>query len=216
MGGIGRGQGIHFPVHVAGMNFIYRAAGSPRSIAVLAGAFNPPTAAHLALARAALDIVDEVLLAIPRAFPHKAYHGATLEQRTRMLERIVRSQSGLSAAVAEGGLFAEIARETRLHYPESGIHLLCGRDAAERILTWDYGDPGFVDAMLTEFGLLVAPREGEFTPDPRLEGKIRHVEMPGSFDDHSSTRLRAALRSGAEWQSLVPESIVDLVESFYR
>lgn len=198
------------------MRFIYRAAGCPRSIAVLAGAFNPPTPAHVALAYAALDIVDEVVLAIPRAFPHKAYHGATLEQRITMLERIARSQSGLSAAVADGGLFAEIAREARSHYPESGIHLLCGRDAAERILTWDYGDPSFVDTMLQEFGLLVAPREGKFMPDPRLEGKVRQLSMQGSFDDCSSTRLREALRSGSEWHSLVPESIIDLVQSIYR
>ena len=30
---------------------------------------------------AALDVVDEVLLAIPRSFPHKQFEGATLDQR---------------------------------------------------------------------------------------------------------------------------------------
>jgi nicotinate (nicotinamide) nucleotide adenylyltransferase len=198
------------------MTFIHRAIGKPRSVAVFAGAFNPPTAAHLALAQAALGVVDEVLLAIPRTFPHKAYHGASLEQRLTMLERIARSQPGLSAAVAEGGLFAEIAREARSHYAESHIHLLCGRDAAERILTWDYGDPGFVDAMLAEFELLVAPREGEFTADPRFQSRVRTLSLEGGFDDCSSTRVRDALQTGSDWRSLTPGQIVDLVESIYR
>ena len=70
------------------MKLVYKAPGRARSVAVLAGAFNPPTAAHLALARAALDVTDEVLLAIPRSFPHKQFEGATLDQRISMLARL--------------------------------------------------------------------------------------------------------------------------------
>ena len=70
--------------------------------------------------------------------------------------------------MAEGGLFVEIAREARVHYPGAEIYLVCGRDAAERILTWDYGDPEFAEKMLHEFGLLVAPRSGEYVPPEQI------------------------------------------------
>jgi nicotinate (nicotinamide) nucleotide adenylyltransferase len=198
------------------MTFVHRTVIQPKSIAILAGAFNPPTTAHLALAEAALDVVDEVLFAIPRTFPHKRYHGATLEERLAMLQRLAGSHSRLSAAVAEGGLFAEIAREARTHYAGAEMYLLCGRDAAERILTWDYGDPGFVDRMLQEFGLLVAPRHGEYVPDARFERRIRTLRTAGDFDECSSTRLREARREGGDWRSLAPDPIADLVEEIYR
>jgi cytidyltransferase-like protein len=82
------------------MRFVYKAQGAPSSVAILAGAFNPPTAAHLALADTALSVVDEVLLAIPQSFPHKTFEGASLEQRLAMMERLAASRRGLSAAVA--------------------------------------------------------------------------------------------------------------------
>jgi nicotinate (nicotinamide) nucleotide adenylyltransferase len=198
------------------MTFVHRAAGEPKSLAIFAGAFNPPTNAHLALINAALDVVDEVLLAIPRTFPHKRYHGATLDQRLEMLQRIASSQPRVSAAVAEGGLFFEIAQEARSGYQDSEIHLLCGRDAAERIVTWDYGEPGFAEKILAEFSLLVAPRLGEYVPEERFAGRVRTLPTAGNFDECSSTRLRDVRQEGGDWRSLTPECIVDLVDAIYR
>lgn len=197
------------------MKVAYKAACQARSIAILAGTFNPPTKAHVALADAALEVVDEVLLAIPRSFPHKQFEGATLDQRLQMLERIARAQTQLSVAVADGGLFAEIAREARAFYPGADIHLLCGRDAAERILEWDYGQEGFAEAMLREFRLLVAPRFGAYRPPERFARAIRTL-TPGDFDFCSSTRLREAIRAGDDWVAMVPEPIVEMIPEIYR
>lgn len=197
------------------MTFVHRTAGAPTSLAILAGAFNPPTMAHVALVEAALDVVDEVLLAIPRTFPHKQYHGATLAERIVMLQRIAESQPRVSVAVAEGGLFAEIGREARPYYSGAEIHLLCGRDAAERILTWDYGDPDFVRRMLNEFGFLVAPRIGDFVPEPPFHARVRPIQIAGNYDECSSTRLRQARHEGGDWRSLVPACIADMVAEIY-
>jgi nicotinate (nicotinamide) nucleotide adenylyltransferase len=197
------------------MRLAHKAAGIPHSVAVLAGAFNPPTVAHLALAQSALTVVDEVLLAIPRSFPHKQFDGATLDQRIEMIEKLARAHSHLSAGVAEGGLFVEIAREARLHYPDATIHLLCGRDAAERILTWDYGDAGFVARMLTEFGLLVAPRFGNYVPPERFRHAVRGLAV-GDYDNCSSTRLREAIAKGEDCRSLIPDAIAEAVAAIYR
>jgi nicotinate (nicotinamide) nucleotide adenylyltransferase len=196
------------------MKIAFKAPGNPGSVAILAGAFNPPTSAHVALATAALDVVDEVLLAIPRSFPHKQFEGATLDQRIAMLARIANTSGNLSAGVAEGGLFVEIAREAREHYPGAEIHLLCGRDAAERILTWDYGEPDFAMKMLRDFKLLVAPRSGHYIPPEHFRHAIRNV-APGNYDECSSTRVRENVKAGLDWRSLVPEEIAEMVEEIY-
>ena len=197
------------------MTFVHKTGGTPASVAILAGAFNPPTTAHLAIAGAALNVVDEVLLALPRRLPHKQFDGASLDQRVLMLERLAREYPNVSAATADGGLFAEIAREARAHYPTAEIHLLCGRDAAERILGWDYDDPEFVERMMQEFRLLVAPRSGEYVAPDRFREKIRSI-CPGDYDEFSSTRVREAIQSGENWRWLVPDAIADLVEQIYR
>src|SRR5580692_3813414 len=143
------------------MEFFRRAAGSPQRVGVLAGAFNPVTVAHLALARAALSHVDEVVFVLPKLFPHKPYHGAPFAERVEMLRAATPNEPAFSIGAADGGLFLEIAAECRQAYGEDvRLTFLCGRDAAERILNWDYGDPGAVMAMLRQFDLLVAARDG--------------------------------------------------------
>jgi nicotinate-nucleotide adenylyltransferase len=183
------------------------------TIAVLAGAFNPLTRAHLALVDAGLRVADRVVCVVPRAYPHKGFEGAGFEERVEMLER---AKGGYEVAVTGGGLFIDIARELRLARPEVEIHFLCGRDAAERVLTWDYGAPGAVERMLDEFGLLVAARQGEFTPPAQLRSRVRPLEMASGFDDHSSSEVRRRIAAGEPWEHLVPESILDLVRRIYR
>ena len=120
--------------------------------------------------------VDLMVCVVPRVFPHKEYSGATLDQRVEMLD-----SAGLAIphaiAATEQGLFIDIAGEFREHYGAgTELSFICGRDAAERILRWDYGRAGVVEEMLGEFELLVAPRGGHFSPpeefsapDPRTE-----------------------------------------------
>jgi nicotinic acid mononucleotide adenylyltransferase len=182
---------------------------------VLAGSFNPPTIAHFELANAAGSVVDEVLFVVPRALPHKEYFGATAEQRIEMLMLsgvVVRH----SIATSDEGLFIDIARECRIHYdPETRIHLLCGRDAAERILTWDYGRPGVVEEMLNEFELLVAPRSGEFQPPPEFKRRIHSLGLHGEHDHVSSSEVRERIARGQPWEHLVPRAIVERVRAIY-
>ena len=181
------------------------------------GAWNPPTVAHVAMARAALEYAGEVIWVLPRAFPHKAFDGASFEQRLEMLCRIARTEPGLSVAVSEGGLYFEIADEARAYFGSAvEIALLCGRDAAERIAAWDYGRPGVFDEMADRYRLLVAERAGEFLPPPRHAGRVLRVEMGGEFAEVSSTELRRRIRDGEDWRGLVSEGIEDLVERVYR
>jgi nicotinate-nucleotide adenylyltransferase len=199
------------------MEFFRRAAGKHRSLGVLAGTFNPPTRAHFAIARAALGRVDEVVFVLPRAFPHKAYQGASFEDRVRMLAAAVHGEPQFSIAASEAGLFIEIARECRLAYGEDvELFFLCGRDAAERAAGWDYGRPGAFREQLSEYRLLVAPRHGGYQAPAGMEDRIHALAEVGGCDEISATEVRERIRRGGAWEDLVPEAIAALVREIYR
>lgn len=201
------------------MEFIRRAevaiSRRPLRLGILAGSFNPPTIAHLHLLEAARGQVDQLLCVIPRVFPHKIYHGATLEQRVEMLKA-----SGLpmecSIAVSDGGLFAEIAEECRKAYADPILPFFaCGRDAAERIVEWDYGRDGAIDELLQQFELLVARRGGPYTPPDRIQHRIHRLPVEIDLEDVSSTEIRDRIASGAPWEHLVANPIIGTVRKIY-
>src|ERR1019366_2021176 len=138
------------------MQFLRRCVDKPYRLGVLPRATNPVPGAHLALAEAALTIVDEVVFVLPRHFPHKTYSGAGFQQRAELLEMALAGEPRFSAAASHGGLFVEIAWECREAYGgDVRLSFLCGRDAAERIANWDYGHAGAFREMLKQFDLLV-------------------------------------------------------------
>src|SRR5262249_36799989 len=154
----------------------------------------PVTRAHVVLADAARAVVDEVVAVLPRAYPHKELHGASIEDRVRMLQL-----AGLDRVeVTNGGLFVEIARELRK--PDTELYFICGRAAAERVLTWNYGDPGAARRMLDEFQLLVAAREGEFNPPLEFCERVHRLAINASLDHISSTEVRRRIAAGEPWR----------------
>ena len=181
-----------------------------KRIGVVAGAFNPVTCAHAELARAARPMVDEIVCVVPRVYPHKHFHGATLEQRLEMIER---SKLADRIEVADSGLFIDIARELRR--PDTIIEFSCGADAAERVITWDYGEAGAIDRMLEEFSFLVAPRATVFAGPEHLRHRVRTLDVAPGFEDVSSTQVRDRIAAGKPWEHLVPEPIIGLVRAIY-
>ncbi len=198
------------------MKFIRRAGViRPRRVGVLAAAFNPPTVAHLHLLEAALRHVDELLCVVPRVFPHKEFRGASLEERLAML-----CAPGIkpeySVAVSDGGLFIEIAEECRAAYgTEVEPYFICGRDAAERIVGWDYGEEGAIERMFTEFHLLVAPRQGPYAPPQEFRHRIHALEVRPEIESVSSTELRERIAEGKPWEHLAPAPVREFVRRIY-
>ena len=198
------------------LEFFRRAAAAPRRLAILPGTFNPPTVAHMALARAALAHADEVLFVLPRAFPHKPYEGAAFEERVGMLEAVLEDEAGFSIAASGGGLFVEIAREARAAYgPRPALSVVCGRDAAERIVNWDYGSAGAIERMLDIFDLLVAARGGEYAPPAHLAARIRRLEMEAEWEEVSASEVRRRAAVGEGLEGLVPAAIAAIVRRIY-
>lgn len=166
----------------------------------------------MALAEAAGPLVDAVVCVLPREFPHeKAYREICLEDRVRLLLEASRHP----VAVTEGGLFIEMAREFRRELGEIEIDFLCGRDAAERIVGWDYGEPRAIERLLDEFRLLVAARDGHYAPPPHLAGRITALD-PGDWSEVSSTEVRRRIAGGEPWEHLVPEGSAGLIRSLYE
>jgi nicotinate-nucleotide adenylyltransferase len=200
------------------MEFARRAEGRPVSLGILSSAFHPPTRAHFALARAALDggFIGEALFVLPRRFPHKDYGSVGLEDRLRMLDKAVAGDPRVSVGVSEGGLFLEIAREARQAYgPSTRLWFLCGSDAAERILNWDYGALPGIGEQLKEYGLLAAPRGGPWTPPPALAEAIAVLPLPEEYAGVSSTEVRRRIQAGEPWRHMVPEGIAGIVARLY-
>ena len=196
------------------VTFHQRSTDKPRTVGLVAGSFNPPTIAHEELVYAAGFHVDEVVCVVPGILPHKEYFGATLAQRLEMLAAAV--ELPCSIATSEKGLFIDIARESREHYgPEVRLSFVCGRDAAERMLNWDYGRPGAVQEMLGEFELLVAPRGGHFTPPAEYRDRIRALHVRGGHEEVSSTEVRERIARGEPWEHLVPEGVRERVREIY-
>jgi len=197
------------------VEFYAKSLRKPQKLGVLAGTFNPPTMAHMELVNAAGYHVDEVLCVVPRNFPHKEYFGATLEQRLEMLA-LADAGLGYSVAISEAGLFVDIAGECRKHYgADVRLSFICGRDAAERVLNWEYGRPGAAEEMLREFELLVAARQGEFQPPSQFRDRVHALQVRGGHDAVSSTEVRERIARGEPWEHLVPEEIVDRVRAIY-
>jgi len=198
------------------MEFFHRRAGLPERLGVLPGTFNPVTVAHMALAQAALSKVDEVLFVLPRVFPHKEYTGVDFATRLQILRSAVSGAGPFSVACSEGGLFLEIARDCRAAYGEH-VHLafVCGRDAAERIVDWDYGYPAARTDMLREFNLLVAARQGEYQPPAEVAHAIDRLDMDAAWAPVSASEVRRRIAAGQAWEELVPRAVHELVRSAY-
>jgi nicotinate-nucleotide adenylyltransferase len=179
-------------------------------IGVLPGTFNPPTHAHLALAEAALPHVDRVVFVLPEVLPHKDYSGVSFEDRLALLRAV--ATPPFEVAVTKGGLFIDIARSfDQQHQPV----FLCGRDAAERIVNWDYGDPAAFLRMLDEFEMLVASRNGDYEPPAHMAHRIRPLALSADCNDISATEVRNRIRAGRPWEHLVPHAIHNRVKQLY-
>jgi nicotinate-nucleotide adenylyltransferase len=199
-----------------GLTFLRRSKAQPvRRLGILPGAFNPPTKAHLALAKAAVEL-DEVVFVLPRELPHKNYSGVGFDERIELLLAAVDDEARFSVAASEGGLFVEIARECRQAYGIGpSLTFLCGRDAAERIVNWNYGEPGAFPKMLHEFDMLVASRNGNYLPPPDLKHRIHALELQENCDHIAATEVRKRIGLDESWRELVPDKIVEAVKKLY-
>lgn len=199
------------------MELLRRGTGGARRVALLAGAWNPPTRAHMALAEAAREFAPEVILTLPGALPHKEFEETGFETRLGWLLKLAAGREWLGVAAGGSGLFVELARGLRAADRQvEQIFIVCGSDAAERFLSWDYADGAGVEEQLREFTLLVAPRGAPFEPPERLRAAVHRLELAEGWQSFSSTELRQRIKQGEPWAHLAPEEIAAEIGLAYR
>jgi nicotinate-nucleotide adenylyltransferase len=195
-------------------------AQSPGHLGVLGGAYNPITLAHLAIADAAVAEMhlNEVLFCLPQVPPHKTIFGASLEQRLDMMQLAVHDRPYATVGLCSHGLFLDIERALRHVYaPSTEVFFITGRDAAERILTWEYDDTErALSEMFNAFQFIVCDREGAFVmpDDPRLipyHSRIHHFAIPDGLDHISSTAIRDRLQQNEPIEDMVPAAVADFI-----
>ena len=177
---------------------------------VLPGAFNPVTNAHVALAKASIEQhrLEQIVFLLPEVFPHKEYAGASFDERLALLEAALSGEPLCAIASSDRGLFIEIAEAVRDGYgPEVEIFLICGRDAADRIVNWDYGDGPNFAKQLRQFQMLVGSRGEGYEVPARHQGRIYSVKLPLALSEVSATEVRQAVRRNEAWEHLVSPAV---------
>jgi nicotinate-nucleotide adenylyltransferase len=185
-------------------------------LGVLGGAYNPITLAHLAIADTVVEDFDlhEMLFLLPQVPPHKPIFGAALDQRLTMMQLAVDDRLYATVGLSTHGLFIDIYQALlEVYSHQSTVFFLTGRDAAERILTWDYADTATVlRQMFTSFQLIVCDRDGAFhlPHDPRLypyRHRIHRCKLPADYGRISSTIVRQRCQQRLPVDQLVPTAV---------
>lgn len=188
-----------------------------RALAALSGSFNPPTTAHLGLARVALragyDAVPLVLST--RTVDKERPTGLLLEDRLLLLSELARrinrrvGRTALCVATVNRGLYVDQAVLLRQAWPAAATRaFVVGYDKIEQIFDPRY----YVDrdaALETLFAVatfLVAPRDGHGAAalrallarpeNRRFAAGVRYLRVPYYLRHVSSTQARAALPAG--------------------
>jgi nicotinamide-nucleotide adenylyltransferase len=200
-----------------------------RRLGLLAGSFNPPTLAHVALAHSARvnGQVDAVLWSISRVTVDKEHVArAPLPDRLAILAALVATQPPDAAALCNRGLYADQAQAVRIALPHvRDLAIITGYDKIVQIF-----DPQYYTDRQTAldelFGLarvLVAPRGADDVADlaallqqPANQpwaDRVQFLPLAPAWRTLSSTEARTRIAAHQSIADLAPPEALALVES---
>jgi nicotinic acid mononucleotide adenylyltransferase len=193
-----------------------------RSIAILPGSFNPPTAAHFLLAERALgEGFDRVVFTYARTTAGKPAGGLMPEDRLLML-RAAAADPHMSVAVCSHGLYADQSEAAAALFPDAELAFLVGSDKVIQIFEerWYRDRDAALERLFSRARLVVAPRadQGErlktilrSVENVRFSDRVDILRLHPAVSDLSSTRIRGLLRSGADPVGLLPHAVAELL-----
>jgi len=179
------------------------------TIGILGGAFDPPHAGHVVLAREAIARFGlERLVALVVAEPAHKPVETPVEQRVELARAAFADVPQVEVVPDDHAYTVEFLRESEL--PEGAVFVI-GADELADFLTWR--EP---DEILRRVRLGVATRPGY--PRERLEDVLARVERPERVElfeipavTASSTEVRARVAAGRPIDDLVPAEVARLV-----
>lgn len=164
------------------------------SVGVFPGSFNPPTVAHLAIARAAVDQcgLERVDLVLSRrALGKDDGDLVAIEHRHEVLAAVAASRAWLGVRITDARLIAEVAAGYDV--------VVLGADKWAQVLdpAWYDDDPAARDAVVARLPTVAwAPRPGHPRP---TAGVALDVD-----DDHGAVSATAVRAGRHEW--MLPEA----------
>ena len=176
-------------------------------IGIFGGSFNPIHSGHLAIARAALEQcrLDEVWLMVSPQNP--------LKQQSELLDDSLRFEMAQKALEGVDGVMAcdyefhlpkpsytwNTLQNLSKDYPDHRFSLLIGGDNWAHFERWRHWKD-----ILRNYDVVVYPRDN-------YNGTIDVPLLPVS-----STEIRQKVGAGESIKGLVPDSIIPLVEKYYK
>ena len=194
-------------------------AESPRSVALLAGSFDPITIGHAAMAEAVARRVELVVLVYSvRTLPKEGPGPAALlleKERVAALDAFCRARS-YAVGLSSHGLLADQVAAAGERFPGAEIVVVMGSDKLLQLFDprW-YGD---VDAALTPMferaRVAYTVRTGDdeaveacLGRNARWGGRIERLHIPPDAAAASSRRVRELLARGDDVSTLVPAEV---------
>jgi nicotinic acid mononucleotide adenylyltransferase len=204
-----------------------------RALGVFPASFNPPTAAHQALARKAMEVLscDEILLILDQQAVGKEPLDAPLEDRLLMLLVLFGADPQISLGISNRGLFLDKVEAVRTVYAEdTQIYFLVGYDTIVRVLDPQYYEDRdqALSSLFSQVRFLVANRGGCGEQDLRklfhrkenlpFAKRVMPLMLPPALALISSSAVRQQLAEGKSIKGLVPPELEEFLSSrgFYR
>lgn len=194
-------------------------------IAVFGGSFNPPTIAHISLAKqvlAKMDNLEKVIL-VPVSTRYNKNGLASDEIRFNMLEQICAKEPGLEVSRLEldsdKQLYTiETLRKIKQQNPNKQIYFVLGTDNLKELETWHK-----VYELLSGFNFIVLKRDEDSVSDIIDKSTILKKYKSSFFElkgidtvDLSSSYVRKRIQDGETIVGLVPSKIEKMALEVYK
>lgn len=195
------------------------------NIAIFGGAFNPPTMAHLNLAKQVLTKIKNIrkVIFVPVSTKYNKSGLASDEDRFNMLKCICRNEKRLEVSSMEldstRQLYTiETLKKFKKIYPRDNIYFILGTDNLKELTTWHEAE-----LILQEFKIIVLERDNDIMEDI-IENDNILTKYKNSFIKLeqieriklSSSYIRKQVKSGISIDKLVPQDIEENVKNIYK
>lgn len=194
-------------------------------IAVFGGSFNPPTIAHISLAKQVLAKMDnlEKVIFVPVSTRYNKNGLASDEIRFNMLEQICAKEPGLEVSRLEldsdKQLYTiETLRKIKQQNPNKQIYFVLGTDNLKELETWHK-----VYELLSSFKFIVLKRDEDSVSDIIDKSTILKKYESSFFElngidtvDLSSSYVRKRIQDGETIVGLVPSKIEKMALEVYK
>jgi len=194
-------------------------------IAVFGGSFNPPTVAHIDLAKQILNNIEKVekVVFVPVSTKYNKSGLAPDIERFDMLKTICENEKGFDISSIEldsnRQLYTiETLEKLQEQNPEYEIHFVLGTDNLKELETWHTAE-----CILKQFKVIVLERDNDNMEDI-IQNNVFLSKYKTSFIklnsiekiDLSASYIRELIQNKKDISGLVPKEIENKVKELYK